>query len=201
MTCATIRCAVRRISTLKAFGAVAALVATRLWRSPPTEKDVYGSPKRIGSRLEIDKEQAKIVRESFEHYAHGASVQGIAADLNERKAPSPGSTWNRTKGRCAGWAQSGISQMLRNPLYGGTYYWKKTQWIKPEGGSRVAKLRKKDEWMHRDAPEFAIVKPAVWKLVQVRLSVMHSMPFRRSSSARDDSLRRGVGRSRPRRAA
>lgn len=76
MTCATIRCVVRRISTLKAFGAVAALVATRLWRSPPpTEKDVYGSPERIGSRLEIDKEQAKIVRESFEHYAHGAACR------------------------------------------------------------------------------------------------------------------------------
>ena len=142
----------------------------------PTEKDVYGRPKRIGSRLEIDKGQAKIVREVFERYAHGGSPQGIAADLNERKVPSPGSTWNRKTRRCTGWARSGIWQMLRNPLYSGTYYWKKTQWIKPEGGRRVVKLRKKDEWMRRDAPELAIVKPAVWKLVQVRLSVNEGKP-------------------------
>lgn len=141
-----------------------------------TEKDVYGRWKRIGSRLEIDKEQAKIVREIFERYAHGASPQRIAADLNAREVPSPGSTWNRKARRCAGWARSGIWQMLRNPLYSGTYYWKKTQWIKPEGGRRVAQLRKRDEWMSRPAPELAIVKPGVWKLVQVRLSVNTDKP-------------------------
>lgn len=113
------------------------------------EKDVYGRPKRIGSRLEIDKEQAK---------------------------PSPGSTWNRKKRRCSGWARSGIWQMLRNPLYSGTYYWKKTQWIKPEGGRRVVQVRKEDEWLRRDVPELAIVKPAVWKLVQTRLSVNDGKP-------------------------
>jgi len=142
----------------------------------PTEKDVYGHSKRIGSRLEIDKEQAKIVREVFERYAHGANPQGIAADLNERKVPSPGSTWKRKMRRCTGWARSGIWQMLRNPLYSGTYYWKKTQWIKPEGGRRVVKLRKKDEWMQRDAPELAIVTPAIWNLAQVRLRVNEGKP-------------------------
>jgi protein-S-isoprenylcysteine O-methyltransferase Ste14 len=44
-----------------------------------------------------------------------------------RNVPSPGSTWNRKSPRCAGWARSGIWQMLRNPLYSGAYYWKKTQ--------------------------------------------------------------------------
>lgn len=141
-----------------------------------TEKDVYGRWKRIGSRLEIDKEQAKIVREIFERYAHGASPQGIAADLNKREVPSPGSTWNRKKRRCAGWARSGIWQMLRNPLYSGIYYWKKTQWIKPEGGRRVVKLRKKEEWLSRPAPELAIVKAAIWKLAQLRLSVNEDKP-------------------------
>lgn len=141
-----------------------------------TETDVYDRPKRIGSRLEIVPEQAKIVREIFERYAHGASPQRIAADLNERKVRSPGSTWKRKKRRCTGWARSAIWQMLRNPLYSGTYYWKKAQWIKPEGGRRVVKLRKKEEWMRRDEPELAIVEPAVWKIVQERLSANAGKP-------------------------
>jgi DNA invertase Pin-like site-specific DNA recombinase len=142
-----------------------------------TEKDAYGKPKRIGSRLEIDQKQAKIVQEVFERYAHGASPQRIAGDLNDREILSPGSSWNRTKRRCGGWARSGIWQMLRNPLYGGSYFWKRVQWTKTEKG-RVTKLRKQEEWMGSvgNAPELAIVKPAIWKLVQLRLSVNNGKP-------------------------
>lgn len=145
--------------------------------SSKTEKDVYGKPKRVGSRLEIDQKQAKIVQEIFERFAHGASPQRIASDLNEREVQSPGSSWKRTKRRCRGWARSGIWQMLRNPLYGGTYFWKRVQWIKADHG-RVTKLRKQEEWMGSvgNAPELAIVKPAIWKLVQLRLSVNHGKP-------------------------
>lgn len=141
------------------------------------EKDAYGRPKRIGSRLEIDPVSAKIVREIFERYAHGASPQRIAADLNDRKVPSPGSTWARTKRRCTGWARSAIWQMLRNPLYSGTYLWKRALWTKTETG-RVVKLRKQTEWMGSvgNAPELAIVKPAVWKLAQLRMSVNNGKP-------------------------
>jgi hypothetical protein len=70
-------------------------------------------------------------------YAQGATPQGIAADLNERKVPSPGATWERTVRRCGGWGRSAIWQMLRNPIYSGTYYWKRVQWIKTENGRHV----------------------------------------------------------------
>jgi site-specific DNA recombinase len=137
-----------------------------------TEKDAYGKPKRIGSRLEIDPKQAKIVQEIFERYAHGASPQRIAIDLNKRDVASPGATWKRKVRRCGGWSRSGIREMLRNPLYVGTYYWKRVQWIKTEHG-RVTKLRKEEEWMGAagNAPNLAIVKPAIWKMAQVRLHV------------------------------
>jgi Recombinase len=45
----------------------------------------------------------------------------------ERKVASPGATWKRTVRRCSGWARSAIWQMLRNPIYNGTYYWKRAQ--------------------------------------------------------------------------
>jgi len=47
-----------------------------------------------GSRLQVDEAQAAIVREIFEHYAAGWSVQRIAHDLNARRVPSQrGGTW------------------------------------------------------------------------------------------------------------
>jgi len=57
--------------------------------SSPTEKDPYGRPKRIGSRLEIDHKQAKIVQEIFQRYADGP-----AADRSHLVAPrAHGSIW------------------------------------------------------------------------------------------------------------
>src|SRR5581483_3214673 len=116
------------------------------------------------------------------------SPQQIAADLNVRKVPSPGATWKRTVRRCEGWARSAIWQMLRNPLYSGTYYWKRVQWVKTETG-RVIKPRKQTEWMGSagNAPELAIIKPALWKLVQLRLNVNKLRP--------DDKRLRGGGKA------
>jgi DNA invertase Pin-like site-specific DNA recombinase len=143
----------------------------------PTEKDAYGRPKRVGSRLAIDAVQAKIVREIFERYAHGASPQSIAADLNKREVPSPGSGWKRKVRRCKGWARSTLWQMLRDPLYAGTYYWNRTEWVKTDHG-RVVKLRKAEERLGHagNAPELAIIKEATWKLVQQRLSLNNGKP-------------------------
>jgi DNA invertase Pin-like site-specific DNA recombinase len=143
----------------------------------PTEKDTYGHPKRIGSRLEIDPKQAKIVQEIFQRYADGASPQSIAADLNKREIPSPGSAWKRKVRRCAGWARSAIWAMLPNPLYNGTYLWKRAQWVKTETG-RQMRPRASSEWVGEagNAPDLQIIKPALWKLVQVRLGVNKLKP-------------------------
>jgi hypothetical protein len=40
----------------------------------------------------------------------------------------------------------------------------------------VVKLRKKEEWLSRPAPELVIVKAAIWKLAQFRLSVNIDKP-------------------------
>jgi len=166
------------INTPKATGAAAECTGTSLVEvTSPTEKDAYGRPKRVGSRLAIDAVQAKIVREIFERYAHGASPQSIAADLNKREVPSPGSGWKRKVRRCKGWARSTLWQMLRDPLYAGTYYWNRTEWVKTDHG-RVVKLRKAEERLGHagNAPELAIIKEATWKLVQQRLSLNNGKP-------------------------
>jgi site-specific DNA recombinase len=146
----------------------------------PHRKDSYGEPERIGSHLAIDPKQAIIVREIFDRYAHGASPQTIAKDLNDRKVPSPGSVWARTRRHCKGWSRSGIWVMLRNPLYGGTYYWNRSQWTKMPTG-RKRKLRAVGDLCGTvgNAPQLAIVTPAIWRLVQLRLGFNAGKPKNR----------------------
>lgn len=72
----------------------------------PTKLDVYGQPARIGTVLEIDSEQAAIVREIFTRFVDGASCLAISRELNNRGVPSPGSTWKRKTRRCRGWMAS-----------------------------------------------------------------------------------------------
>jgi hypothetical protein len=71
-----------------------------------------------------------------------------------------------------GWARSALWQMLRNPLYAGTYYWNRTEWVKTDH-RRVMKPRKTEERLGHvgNAPELAIIKDAMWKLVQLRLNL------------------------------
>jgi site-specific DNA recombinase len=146
----------------------------------PNKRDSYGEPERIGSNLAIDAKQAVIVREIFERYAHGASPQTIAADLNARGIPSPGSVWARTQRRCKGWSRSGIWVMLKNPLYGGTYYWNRSQWTKMPT-ARVRKIRAATDLKGAvgNAPELAIIKPGIYKMVQHRLGFNHDKPKNR----------------------
>jgi DNA invertase Pin-like site-specific DNA recombinase len=57
-----------------------------------TKLDPYWQPDRIGTMLEIDPAQSKIVLEIFEKFASGLSCGVIAGDLNTRGVPSSGST-------------------------------------------------------------------------------------------------------------
>jgi DNA invertase Pin-like site-specific DNA recombinase len=54
-------------------------------------------------KLEIDEEQAAVVRRIFELYADGNSPRGIASILNREGVPSPSSTWGREQRRKRGW--------------------------------------------------------------------------------------------------
>jgi site-specific DNA recombinase len=119
------------------------------------------------------------VKEIFERFSKGASPQAIAADLNKRNVPSPGSTWKRVERRCDGWARSGIRAMLENPIYAGTLYWNRSQWLKLEDGKkRIRKERTKDDLRGKigNAPHLAIVKEATWKLAQLRMNVNKVRP-------------------------
>lgn len=46
--------------------------------------------------------------------ADGAWCKTIAAELNRRGVPSPGSSWKRVTRRAKGWMGSGVRVILRN---------------------------------------------------------------------------------------
>ena len=143
------------------------------------ERDPYGNKKQVATMLKIDPVQAKIVREIFERFASGASPGAIAADLNARNVPSPGSTWKRETRRKDGWGRSTIRPMIENPIYSGSLYWNRSKWIKlDDSGKRVRKERGKDDLRgsQGNAPHLQIITPATWKLAQLRIHVNKVQP-------------------------
>lgn len=135
----------------------------------PTGGRAYGyiAASHNGGTLAIDESTAPVVREIFERYAAGESCFAIASDLNARKVPSPGSTWNRTQRRAKGWMGSAIRAMLRNPIYKGDVVWNVSEWRKdPDSGKRKRIVRPQSEWISHRNEALQIVTPMQWDRAQ-----------------------------------
>jgi site-specific DNA recombinase len=125
----------------------------------------------------IDPEQAAIVREIFTRYADGTSARTIAADLNQRGVPSPGSMWNRTRRRTDAWMSSAIAGdwrkgtgILNNPLYSGVVIWNKVKWVRSAADSRKRKQvpNARSEWIEHQDETLRIVSQDLWARVRAR---------------------------------
>jgi DNA invertase Pin-like site-specific DNA recombinase len=135
----------------------------------PTRLDVYGQPARIGTVLEIDGEQAAIVREIFARFVEGASCLAISRELNDRGVPSPGSTWKRKRRRCRGWMASAIRVILKNPLYCGRMRWNVSQFVRdPDSGKYKRRRRPKADWVENWEESLRIISAEVFERAQAR---------------------------------
>ena len=128
-------------------------------------------------RIEIDETQAAIVREIFASYAEGLSPREIAAALNRRSIPSPGSTWHRTVRRQGGWLSSTIcggpkrgSGILNNVAYCGRLVWNRVRWQRSASDShkRRAVPNPPSEWIVHDELRLRIVNETLWERVKAR---------------------------------
>jgi site-specific DNA recombinase len=135
-----------------------------------TRLDNYGNATVIGTQLEVDPDQATIVREIFTLYASDYSQRAIAATLNERGIPSPGSSWRgRIVRRASGWLGSTINALVPNELYRGRLHWNKSEWRKnPDTGRRTTRARPQSEWISHDMPELRIIDEELWERVIAR---------------------------------
>jgi DNA invertase Pin-like site-specific DNA recombinase len=127
-----------------------------------------------GFRLEIVPEQAEVLREIFQRYAAGESLQRIAADLNARGIRGPGrkaskpSTWSVAALYGTPAAGSGV---LNNELYIGRYIWNRREWVKdPDDATRrVPRMRPQHEWKVVERPDLRIIDDELWAAVRLRM--------------------------------
>lgn len=152
-----------------------------------------------GSKLEIDPEQAEIVREIWSRFAKGESPRSITADLNARSVPSP-RTSNR-KG-APSWVSSALyghpakgTGILRNPIYLGRQIWNRSKWIKdPDTGRRTRRERPQAEWQISEHPELRIIDVELEQRVERR----HALIAANSQRARTTMKNNGSAGPRPR---
>lgn len=153
-----------------------AALHTRARDGRPTGGKCYGY-----SDSKVYETEAAIVREIFERYAAGDSCRSIAADLNARAVPSPGSTWKRSERRCAGWVASCVRAIIRNERYTGIVRWNTSEWVKdPDSGKRQRRARPRTEWIDHQNEVLRIVSDELYRRAQ-----------RRTRLADDERLRAG----------
>jgi DNA invertase Pin-like site-specific DNA recombinase len=138
----------------------------------PTTSDQYGRPKIVGTRLEIEPEQAETVRRIFREYASGLSLRAIARGLNADGVMSPMPYRGQ---RRPSWSPGCLSVMLRNERYRGVVVWNRTRKIRdPRTGKRIHRERPRSDWKIREAWELRIIPEEVWEAVQRRAAVVQS---------------------------
>lgn len=159
----------------------------------PTELDQYGQPARIGTKLEIDSDQASIVRRIFERFAEGASCRTISGELNDEAIPSPGSTWKRKVRRCSGWMGSAVRVILKNPLYTGTVRWNVSQFVRdPDSAKYKRRKRPPAEWHSYRDETLRIISDELFAKVERRTRVCANRDERLKSGGRPRYLLSGL---------
>lgn len=102
-------------------------------------------------------------------FQDGASCRTIAAELNARRIPSPGSTWSRTVRRASGWMGSGVRVILNNERYRGVVQGNTSEWRKdPDTGKRRRVMRPHSEWITHVDESLRIVSDDLWERAQRR---------------------------------
>ena len=127
----------------------------------------------------VDRGEAFIVNEIFGKFADGASCRTIAAELNARRIPSPGASWDRMTRRPSGWMGSGVRVIVRNERYCGVIHWNTSEWRKnPVTGMRKRVARPKSEWITHADESRRIVSDRLWARAQDRMRGPQISPAR-----------------------
>lgn len=124
---------------------------------------VYGYDKTIGDyfNLEINRQEANIVKQIYQWYLHeGCGAAKIANRLNERGL--------KTKRNCS-WSQNAVCRILTNELYTGKIINGKEEVADFLTGQR--KEKDETEWIVVERPELKIIEQEDYEKVQ---EILHS---------------------------
>jgi site-specific DNA recombinase len=136
----------------------------------PERKDAYGRALVSGVRLEVDPEQAKVVRRIFSLYSSGLSIKSVTKRLNAEHVTSPQPRADRQRS----WAPSSVRCILRNLRYRGQVNWGRTRKVRdPQSGRRVNRHKPESQWVRVEIPEQRIVSERLWRAVEARLAFVN----------------------------
>ena len=90
----------------------------------PSRTDERGRPVILGVRLEVNEEQAAIVRRIFGLYSRGYGLKQITKLLNGEHVPSPQPQAGRLS---QSWCPSSLRVILHNDRYRGVVIWGKAR--------------------------------------------------------------------------
>jgi site-specific DNA recombinase len=156
------------------------------------KKNCYGEPAKVGTRLEIDPEQAKWVKWIFEQYANGQSGIKIVTELNRLNVPAPGAAYKKRsyQGKPS-WNYLAVhgeldrgTGLLNNQLYRGLYRWNRSYRMKdPETGTETNIWRNQTDWISTEIKELRIIDEELWERAhQRRMAVSQSVMALRASA-------------------
>ena len=144
--------------------------------------------------LEINDDEAAIIRRIFAETIAGVSARNIAKNLNAEGVPSPGgaqwstSTIHGSKQRRAG--------ALRNDLYRGKMLYGRTRrYHHPKTRKVIARLVPVDEWRAVDVPHLRIVTDEQWNAVEaIYANYAHKSQRRQPGPPRPKRLLSRIGK-------
>ncbi len=132
---------------------------------PSGLKDKMGRVKRTGVVVQIDPEQAEVVKKIFEMRAKGCGLRAIAKFLNESKIIPP--QLGKRNRVSVTWCPSSVRTILRNAKYIGDWTWNKTKWVKCPGSRKRKRIeRPREEWVITRREELRIVPDSLWSAVR-----------------------------------
>jgi len=123
---------------------------------------------------QINPKQASVVRQIYDQYAAGATLNYICEGLNRQGIPAPkGGLWVNTTliGHAA--RKTGL---LRQSLYKGVVTFNRMMYRKnPETGKRQSFIRPESDWIQVPVPELAIIAEDQFDTVQTQIEERSSL--------------------------
>ena len=133
--------------------------------------------KLVDGKLEINPDEAEIVKKIFEEYTSSSiSMTSIAVKLNNIGAP------REKRGNTYGsyWADSSIRSIIKNPIYIGKIKWGSRQMMKVKGSKVQKRVYTNDNVIIADGAHEPIISNELWEKAQSKRENLR-IPMRRYS--------------------
>lgn len=134
-------------------------------------------PREKGFTLEIEPEEAAIVRLVYELYAYGdPQPDGSSADIGRTTIAKRLAAMGAKNRKGSAWATTSVTRMLQNPVYAGKMHWNRRPQRKTTENGKIKITRPLcEDYILADGMHEAIVSDELWHAAQEKMQ-RHSRP-------------------------